>query len=333
MPTKVYAWSTVALWVALSPSGAALAQGVGYEEDIKSIISSKCASCHNTQAPTLKSYAEVKGQASASMAAMQAGRMPKGQAKLDDASLKKFADWQAAGMPEKRAASPAPGPGPTPGPSVLPSPGPRPPSTPAPLPSPGPRPPTGPSPQPPRPPGGNNNGNNTPIILDLAGHGDFKFLPDPVRFDLHGDGKPMKLRWPGGNVGFLTVDLNGNGIVDNGTELFGDATALVDQPGQRAKDGFVALAQFDKNGDGLIDTRDPIFAKLRLWNDANQNGVSESGEVDPIAVYDIVALGLKHERIDGPAGTPALLLGSYYTEDMERGREIRIMADIFLETY
>ena len=69
------------------------------------------------------------------------------------------------------------------------------------------------------------------------------------------------------------LDRNGNGSIDNGTELFGDATPLLDADGNvigKAADGFEALAAQDTNGDGTVNSQDANFTNLRVWQDLNQ---------------------------------------------------------------
>src|SRR5262245_26889770 len=68
-------------------------------------------------------------------------------------------------------------------------------------------------------------------------------------------------------VALLALDRNDNGVIDDGSELFGTATRKRD--GTLAKNGFDALAEFDLNGDGKIDERDAVYSRLRLWIDAN----------------------------------------------------------------
>lgn len=88
-----------------------------------------------------------------------------------------------------------------------------------------------------------------PLILDLDGDG-YNILSKEAEayFDLDGNGFREKLNWTTKD-GLLVLDLNGNGIIDNGSELFSDYMLLTN--GNRAKNGFEALAQYDTNGDGI----------------------------------------------------------------------------------
>ncbi len=124
-----------------------------------------------------------------------------------------------------------------------------------------------------------------------------------VLFDLDADGSPDQTAWTqvSSDEGFLALDRNENGVVDDGTELFGDHTPQPIPPDGDERNGFAALAVFDDtlsggNEDGLIDARDSIFSSLRLWVDSNHNGYSEPEELLTLPEGDVVSIDLDYRQ-------------------------------------
>lgn len=120
---------------------------------------------------------------------------------------------------------------------------------------------------------------------------------DPVLFDLDGDGARETATWISrdSDVAFLALDRNGNGTIDDGAELFGNHTPL--PGGAAAPNGFAALAVYDANGDGIIDSSDPIWFSLLLWTDRNHDGQSSPDEIVPISQTAVTGVELGYRTV------------------------------------
>jgi hypothetical protein len=142
----------------------------------------------------------------------------------------------------------------------------------------------------------------SPIIIDTEGEGfHLTAAANGVMFDIRGDGHPVQIAWTASGFHNAFLALPGaDGLVHNGKQLFGNFTQ---QPKSDAPNGFLALAEFDKpenggNGDRIIDEHDAVYSRLRLWIDANHDGISQPEELHTLAELGVYALSLdyRHSR-------------------------------------
>jgi hypothetical protein len=125
----------------------------------------------------------------------------------------------------------------------------------------------------------------SPIAIDLNGDGvQTVSVNDGVTFDILNIGQRVATGWISGDDGFLAVDNNGNGSIDNRDELFGGGVG----------EGFAKLDSFDSNRDGVVDEKDTDWQKLKIWQDKNVNGVTDAGELNNLSSYGIASLNVAH---------------------------------------
>lgn len=162
-----------------------------------------------------------------------------------------------------------------------------------------------------------------PMILDLDGDGIETMTAGQYQgalFDHNKDGIRTATGWVKPDDGLLVLDRNGDGIINNGGELFGDSTLLAD--GSRAAHGYAALVELDSNGDGKVDAADEKFADLRVWRDLNSDGISTASELFTLEELGIASLDTAYKNIHtGLAGGNTLVQqGSFIKADGSSGQ-------------
>lgn len=129
-----------------------------------------------------------------------------------------------------------------------------------------------------------------PMAIDLNGDGieTIDINNSQIYFDVDNDGFREQTGWFSKNEAILAIDKNGNGIIDNQSEMFGS----------KDKTGFEELKELDTNGDGIIDSKDTDFNKIRLWQDLNENGVTDEGELKTLSEAGIISINTNSTKVD-----------------------------------
>jgi Ca2+-binding EF-hand superfamily protein len=138
----------------------------------------------------------------------------------------------------------------------------------------------------------------SPVVLDFANRGMIETIPpllSSVEFDLDGNGVKQNTGWIDGKSAFLALDRDNDGVISGGHELFGEATRM--KSGERAENGYAALAEFDTNSDGVISNADPIYQELRLWFDHNNDGVSQKSELKSLLGMKIETISVRYKNV------------------------------------
>jgi len=94
-----------------------------------------------------------------------------------------------------------------------------------------------------------------PLVINFAGTA-AQLTDTKFEFDLDSNGEAEQVSFVGAGSGFLALDKNGNGVIDNGSELFGTQSG----------NGFADLAAYDSDGNQWIDENDAVFSKLQIWS-------------------------------------------------------------------
>ncbi|NDG28403.1 MAG: hypothetical protein EB120_14645 [Proteobacteria bacterium] len=174
----------------------------------------------------------------------------------------------------------------------------------------------------------------SPLVFDLRGNGLRLVGPDSgIQFDLNDTGTAIPTGWIGrGDDALLVRDLNKNGDIESGAELFGNATKLLN--GDRAENGFEALKQLDSDGDGQITSKDSAWSELRFWVDSNQDGVSQRRELFNLSRLGTESISLNYVKL--------LEVDSHGNQTRERSTFVRkvlgkrhtlVVSDVWFNTY
>ncbi|HRQ60834.1 MAG TPA: type I secretion C-terminal target domain-containing protein, partial [Alphaproteobacteria bacterium] len=163
---------------------------------------------------------------------------------------------------------------------------------------------------------------NSPLVFDLDGDGvELLSNENGVLFDIDNDGTLDQVGWAGKDDGLLAIDINGDGVINNQSELFGNNA-------QHA-DGFANLAQYDDNGDGKIDALDAAFQNLLIWQDANSDGFSQAGEMFSLVYLNIASISLSAQEVSQTLeGNQISHIGSFTFNDGSTGEVV----DAWFET-
>lgn len=169
----------------------------------------------------------------------------------------------------------------------------------------------------------------SPLILDLDGDGvETIGTNSGVYFDHANDGFKENTGWVGKDDGLLVRDINGNGQIDNGTELFGNNSVLSN--GKKAKNGFEALKDLDSNQDYVFDQNDAAWNEVKVWKDSNSNGIVDEGEL-----LTMEQAGVDHIRLTDKTKNQTDEFGNIHRQSgyfMSSDGKLETMTDVWFAT-
>lgn len=189
-------------------------------------------------------------------------------------------------------------------------------------------------------------GYDSPLLVDTGRNGfELSSVDDGVMFDINGDGVLDQVAWtrPDTDDGWLAIDRNGNGRIDDGTELFGN-NAPSSVEGHPSSNGFVALEALQNPefgvspSDGRFDVQDAMFGKLLIWIDTNHNGLSEPEELQSAASIGLQSVDLNYKRtkrVDQFGNRFSLRSTATWVVEKRNGKQVerdRPIWDVWLRT-
>lgn len=173
--------------------------------------------------------------------------------------------------------------------------------------------------------GGGDGAEGDPLVFDLDGNGvSLMSVNECTMFDIDNDGSTNMTGWVDPNDGLLVLDDNGNGIVDDQSELFGN----------RNRAAYEDLAQYDENDDGIINADDSIWGSLQLWVDANSDGQTNEGELKTLGQMGFKEINVNYDTANEiREGNAVTATGSFtrFVEDVT-GKIKEVVAEV-VETF
>ncbi|MEO5345077.1 MAG: FG-GAP-like repeat-containing protein [Magnetococcus sp. YQC-9] len=145
-----------------------------------------------------------------------------------------------------------------------------------------------------------------PLVLDLDGDG-VELVDQAVYFDMGGHGTLQKTGWVGPDDALLAIDRNHDGVINDASELFSERTF------DDAHSGISALSHFDENLDHLLDSHDQAWSDLIVWRDANQDGLSQAGEMRSPTQHGITSIALETTANGQWQGENRILTDGHFT--------------------
>lgn len=152
-------------------------------------------------------------------------------------------------------------------------------------------------------------GGGDPLVFDLDGDSliEMTSVDDGVHFDFWGDGFAEKTGWVGADDGMLVWDKDADGLIEGFSEMVASAHPLgflieADWETFEEQHGFAQLALLDGNSDGVIDASDAAYTVLQIWQDVDQDGVSDAGELHSLASLNIASIDVAGAELDSFAG-------------------------------
>ncbi|MCT4655202.1 MAG: cadherin-like domain-containing protein [Cohaesibacter sp.] len=163
------------------------------------------------------------------------------------------------------------------------------------------------------------SGNLDPLLFDLSSTG-IDLNNRTAHFDMNNDGEVERLSWASGSNGILVMDLNRTGSIENGSEVF---SPWFDKGGY--EDSLEALAIFDSNLDGQISEDDIRYDDLLIWQDANEDGISNEGELQSLSTHSISSINLSADHVSWTIdGQSVFASGQFTRNDGSKGQYVGV---------